>query len=219
MAAHLTRKDLAGRECTVLNRGRWGNADVYLFGRGEQKWVVKDFTPCPPLIRESWGRLLVRREYGALCRLQGINGIPEALGMIDARAFCYEYIPGRNLRKLPSEKLDAGFFHALEALINQMHQRSVVHLDLRNRRNILMTETGSPALLDFQSSLNLKHVPQRFHRLLKEIDISGVYKIWARKQPESMDAQRRDRLAAMNRKRGLWVLRGYPLGLRRPPRQ
>ena len=219
MAERLTRKDLADSRFMILNRGRWGNADVYLFERGGQKYVVKDFAPCPPLIRETWGRLLVRREYGALSRLQGISGIPEALGLIDARAFCYEYIPGRNMRKLSSEKLDAGFFYALEALVDRMHQRNVVHLDLRNRRNILMTEDGAPAILDFQSSLNLKHMPRGLHTLLKEIDISGVYKLWRKKQPETMDAQRRARLSAMNRKRGLWVLRGYPPGLRKPPRQ
>lgn len=219
MTERLTRKDLADSRCTILNRGRWGNADVYLFDRGDQKWVVKDFVPCPALIRETWGRLLVLREYGALSRLQGISGIPEVLCMIDARAFCYEYIPGMNLRKLPSEKLDAGFFYALETLVGRMHQRNVVHLDLRNRRNILMTEDGAPALLDFQSSLNLNHMPRGLHPLLKEIDISGVYKLWQKKQPETMDAQRRARLSAMNRKRGLWVLRGYPMGLRKPPRQ
>ena len=219
MRPRLTRKDLDPSRCRVLSRGRWANADLYLFHQGESTWVVKDFAPCPPLIRETWGRLLIRREFGALSRLHGICGIPNAISMIDARAFCYAYIPGRTLREVSSEEIAPGFFPALETLVERMHQRNVVHLDLRNRRNILITESGTPALLDFQSSLNLDRLPPGLHPFLKEIDISGVYKLWKRKSPESMDARRQARLAAMNRKRGLWVLRGYPLGLRKPPRQ
>jgi RIO-like serine/threonine protein kinase len=115
--------------------------------------------------------------------------------------------------------VDAGFFRRLETLVHAMHRRHIVHLDIRNRRNVLVSEKGGPGLLDFQSSLNLDHVPRRLHRFLKEIDISGVYKLWELNDPASMDAERKARLAAVNRKRGLWVFKGYPLGTRKAPRQ
>ncbi len=215
----LTREDLRRDGAMALKRGRWGNADLYLFSQPGETWVIKDFSPCPPLIRESWGRLLVRHECGALSRLSGIGGIPELICVLDAYAFCYGYIPGRILRGTPSSMVEPDFFYRLEALVNCMHQRNLVHLDLRNSRNVLITESGAPALLDFQSSVNLDHVPKPFRQFLKEIDISGVYKLWKSKKPESMDMQRKSRLAAMNRKRGLWMLRGYPLGTRKAPRK
>jgi hypothetical protein len=47
---------------------------------------------------------------------------------------------------------------------------------------------------------------------MKDIDISGVYKNWSRKKPESLDEKRRAHLEALNKKRVLWFLKGYPLG-------
>jgi len=93
-----------------------------------------------------------------------------------------------------------------------MHQRNMVHLDIRNQRNILVTDEGLPAVLDFQSSLNLENTPRALHKLLKDIDISGVYKNWFKKKPESLDNRRRAHLDALNKKRFLWFLKGYPLG-------
>ncbi len=215
MEKPLFRKDLTDSRVKVLHKGRWANADLYLCRGPDGIWVVKDFMPCAPMVRKTWGRLLVRREYGALCRLQGVDGIPASAFLIDAYALGYPYIPGRTLRETPPEDVDEYFFHRLEALVKKMHRHRLVHLDIRNRRNVLIREDGTPALLDFQSSLNLDRVPKCFHELLKEIDLSGVYKLWRLKKPDALDAVRTARLAAMNRRRFLWVLRGYPLGSRR----
>lgn len=199
----------------MLNKGRWANADLYLYRRPNRIWAVKDFIPCALLVRKTWGRMLIGREYRALRGLQGVDGLPEAVFLIDAYALCYPYIAGRTLRETPPDELDEHFFHRLEALVEKIHQRRMVHLDIRNRRNVIVREDGTPALLDFQSSLNLDRIPKRFHGFLKEIDLSGVYKLWRLKKPDAMDAVRKARLAAMNRRRFLWVLRGYPLGSRR----
>jgi serine/threonine protein kinase len=42
---------------------------------------------------------------------------------------------------------------ALEAALAEMHRRGVVHLDLRNRTNVLSDEAGRPVLIDFGSAL------------------------------------------------------------------
>ncbi len=210
-----SRKDLTGNRGEILSKGRWANADLYLYRRPHRTWVVKDFMPCALMVRKTWGQMLVRREYRALSRLQGIAGTPECVFLMDAYALCYSYIGGRTLRETPPDKLDEHFFYRLEALVENIHQRRMVHLDIRNRRNVLVREDGTPALLDFQSSLDLDRVPRCFHGLLKEIDLSGVYKLWRLKKPGAMDAARKARLAAMNRRRFLWILRGYPMGTRR----
>jgi hypothetical protein len=218
MKQPFTRQDLSSVRCSVLRKGRWANADLYLYQEKGIAWVVKDFLPCAPIVRKTWGRFLIRREFHALDRLHGITGIPQPPFILDPFALGYRYIPGRTLRETPSELIDASFFQRLEVLVGEMHQRNMVHLDIRNRRNVLITEQGRPALLDFQSSLNLDRVPRNLHDLLKEIDLSGVYKLWQLKTPETMDAARKERLMEFDKKRFLWVLKGYPLGTRKAPR-
>lgn len=210
-----TRQDLACSQYEVLSRGRLANADLFRIKKDGVYWVVKDFSQCLLPVRKILGPLMVRRECRSLVRLQGIKGIPESPFMLDRYALCYRFIPGRTLRFVEAWSLTSDFFHALEHLVLRMHEHNIVHLDVRNRRNILVTDAGRPALIDFQSSLHLIHVPKPLHRLLKDIDLSGVYKNWHMLRPDLLDEERRNHLSAMNRKRNYWIFKGYPLGLKR----
>ena len=214
MLKSLTRKDLASGAYHILAKGRWGNADLYQIQQGPKTWVVKDFSPCAPVVKKTWGRLMAKREFLALKRLKGISGIPAEPFLLDAYAVCYRFQPGTTLKETPPESISEDFFFQFEALVKQMHDHNMVHLDIRNHRNILVTDKGEPALLDFQSSLNLETLPKSLHKILKEIDISGVYKNWRKKKPASLDCIRRSQLQALNRIRFLWFLKGYPLGTR-----
>ncbi len=218
METPFSRKEFLSGEYKTLSRGRWANADLYLYRHGQIDWVIKDFSACPFLVRRTWGRLMVKREYAALSRLNGIPGIPGDPFLLDEDAVCYRYTPGKTLRKTPAEFISDSYFYRLEALVKMMHARHIVHLDIRNRGNILVGWNGEPVLLDFQSSLDLDRVPRFLHKLLKEIDLSGVYKSWQSKQPESLDSARTARLCAMEKKRFLWIFKGYPLGTRRDRR-
>lgn len=210
MKKPFTRKDLAPGRHEILCKGRWANADLYLFSQGRDRWVIKDFAPCPPFIRRTWGRLIARREYQAFMKLKGIPGIPSAAFMLDDYAVCYRYIAGRTLKETPPEAVSPDFFLKLENLVTRMHERHLVHLDIRNRRNILVTEAGEPSLLDFQTSLHLEHMPRFLGNLLKDVDLSGVYKNWNNTQPETLDAGRKARLITLNKKRSFWLFKGYP---------
>ncbi|MGM0451672.1 MAG: hypothetical protein ACQERN_00720 [Thermodesulfobacteriota bacterium] len=215
----LTRPLLEKTPHECVARGRWGNADLIRCRRDGQSWMIKDFSPCPSLVKRTWGRWMVEREFRALAHLQGIDGIPEAPFRLDRYAVGYRFIPGKTLKDSAPEDILPDFFHGLEALVLQMHARQMVHLDVRNRRNVLVTDAGCPALLDFQSSLALDHVPVVFHRLLKDIDLSGVYKNWIKIRPDLIDQSRKDRLERINRRRRFWLFKGYmlgPKGQRRP---
>lgn len=214
MIKPFTREDLANGAVTIISKGRWGNADLYQFECGGNLWVVKDFLPCPPMIRKTWGRLMAQREFKALRTLRGIDGIPADPFLLDRFAVCYRFVPGATLKDTPSEMIGDDFFYQLEELVQTMHQRNMVHLDVRNQRNILVTRDAKPVLLDFQSSLNLDNTPRLLHKLMKDIDISGVYKNWSKKKPDSLDDVRRAHLEALNKKRFLWFFKGYPLGTR-----
>ncbi len=209
MVVPFSRLEISSLPHRLLVRGKWGNADIILVEKNNIMWVVKDFGLRPPAIAKTWGRFLVRREYHAFCRLAGMDGIPSHPFLLDPNALGYRYIPGIPLREAKNKKIPAGFFPALEELVSRMHERGIVHLDARNMRNIILTNQGKPALIDFQSSVDLEKVPPGLHGLLKEIDLSGVYKVWARLQPCTLDDNRRKRLHELERIRKLWVFKGY----------
>ncbi|MCF8027356.1 MAG: hypothetical protein K9K81_03250 [Desulfobacteraceae bacterium] len=200
-----------GHQLELLSKGRWANADLFSFSAQGTKWVVKDFSGCPPLVSGTWGRWMIMREYRALVRLQGIDGIPEKPFLRDGQTLGYQYVNGTTLRHVRTEAIPSNFFPDLEHLVRRMHQRKMVHLDIRNRRNIMLRSDGKPALLDFQSSLDVRHMPPALGRMLKQIDLSGVYKIWYKLRPDLMDASRLARLQAIERRRFIWVFKGYPL--------
>ncbi len=204
------RTDIPRIQYRVLSKGRWANADLYLCRHEGIDWVVKDFKPCSPIVRYTWGWLMVRREFEALTKLQGITGVPRAPFMLDRFALCYRYIEGKTLGDTQAKDLGDDFFPKLEALVQQIHAMHMAHLDIRNRRNILVDTSGAPALLDFQNAVNLEKAPWFLRNLFKEIDLSGVYKNWNKYKPESLDPVRRERLEALNKKRAFWIFKGYP---------
>lgn len=199
----------------VLSRGRWANAVLFLHRQGDRLWVVKDFRPRNFLLRNIAGRLLVRREVHALQRLAGLAGVPAGVFRLDAYALAYHFVPGSTLSQTDLGARAAEFFLALERLMQQVHAvGGIVHLDVRNARNVLVSERGEPLLLDFQSHLSTRWMPQRMRRWAERFDLAGTYKHWARRSPETLDEGRARLLAQMNRWRRLWVLRGY-LGVRK----
>lgn len=212
MSMKITRRMLEELPVQILSRGRWGNADLICFTFEGKRYTIKDFSPCPGFVKRTWGRWMVLREYRAFIRLSGIRGIPEEPFLVDSYAVGYGFVPGKTLRSARADEIQAGFFHELEELVHKMHDRGIVHLDLRNRRNILINEHGSPVLLDFQSCIDLNFIPGSFHGLLKDIDLSGVYKNWFKLRPDLMDEVRMAHLRRLNRKRRFWILKGYPVG-------
>ena len=95
------------------------------------------------------------REWRALAALAGLPGVPRALVRLPG-AIVVSYLDGEPLahrRLLRSER--EAFFAALLARVEQMHARGVVHLDLRQRRNIVCGVDGQPGLLDFEAALVL----------------------------------------------------------------
>jgi len=215
MAQPFTRTDVSSGVAQVLSRGRWGNADIVRFEHHGDVWMIKDFSACPAVVKYTWGQWMAARECRVLERLQGIPGIPQQPFMLDRFAFCYRFIPGTNLKfARKRQTIGPDFFLTLESIVQSMHERNIVHLDIRYMRNILVTDDSKPAILDFQSSLFLENVPKFLHGFLKNIDISGVYKCWRKVSPTTIDDERLRMLKNMERVRGLWIFKGYPMGTR-----
>jgi len=137
----------------VLNRGGWSNPDVLLVRYKGRPLVVKDFAPRRHFVRRWLGPWLCARELRAWRALDGHPAVPRLVGPIDRLAFAVEYRPGETLFSGRLKPLPEGFLAQLDAAVAEMHRRGVVHLDLRNRTNVLRDAGGRPVLIDFGSAL------------------------------------------------------------------
>jgi RIO-like serine/threonine protein kinase len=216
MLTHIapTRDLLEATPPHYLARGRLANADVRLVECDGRRWVVKDFRVCPGWVRHTVGRWFIRRELRALVRLQGIPGIAENPVRVDTFALAYLFVEGRALNEFPTGQPSVDFFLALESAVKNMHARGIAHLDLRNRGNILVDSAQRPVLIDFQSYVPLPRWIPPLARYMEKIDLSGVYKAWARSLPGTLDETRQRLLDSVNSRRKWWVLKGY-LGMGR----
>jgi RIO-like serine/threonine protein kinase len=193
-----------------MREGRWANARVSRVQIGGDDWVVKDFASRGFWARNTIGRFLLGRELRALCRLQGIDGVPADAFRVDGHAIAARFIPGARMDRAQEERLTGSYFRALEDLLRQVHARGIVHLDTRGAGNVLITPEAGPALIDFQSSLDTGWMPAGLRRLLEDLDLSGAYKRWLKHDPASLDDERRALYERITeRRRRLWPLRGY----------
>lgn len=204
-----TRADLGHATPRILNKGRWANATVFIHEHAGLPWVVKDFNACPFLYRETLGRFMVSRELSALERLRGLAGVPARAFRIDAYALAYRFVPGIEMADAGPDRATPEFFRALEAIVLAMHRRSIAHLDLRYGGNILVSDTGEPLLVDFQSHVKLGGLPGYLRRMLESVDLAGVYKHWSHRHPDSLGAERLAFLGRANTWRKFWVFKGY----------
>jgi hypothetical protein len=185
--AALRRENLARATLATLNRGNRRNPDVLLVELGERRVVVKDFAPRGALVRATIGRWLTAREIRAYQALTDHPAVPRFLGRIDSLAFVVAYRPGRRLSRKIVGTLRPGFLDDLEQAVRGMHERGVVHLDLRHRSNVLVDGEGRPILIDFASAVCLRPAGLLARLLLPclaRVDRSAVakWRAWLERQ-------------------------------------
>jgi serine/threonine protein kinase len=116
-----------------------------------------------------------------------------------------EFIPGRSI--LRGEPLPSSFLPELEKVLREVHGRGVVHLDLRHKGNILVTEKGEPFLIDFNSSFAFKEKGFLRHflfPLLRWVDYGGLLKLKKRISPSLMTPEEMAFLKRFDRLRRFW---------------
>lgn len=168
--------------------------------------MVKDVRRRNIFLRWTLGFWLIHKEWKIYSRLKGLKGIPQPAERIDRFAFAMEYIPGKPI--LRGESLPSSFFPALDKVLREVHGRGVVHMDLRHKGNILISEEGEPYLIDFNSSFSFEEGGW-FHRFLfpwlRWVDYGGLLKLKERASPSSMTHEETDFLKRFNRLRKLWI--------------
>lgn len=194
---------------SLLNEGRFANATVFRYKDEKLDLTIKDFSGSPWFIKDIFGKLSMKVEGRALKKLTDNSSVAKKSEFLSPYTLSFSFIEGNSLKgckKIPRE-----FFLTLENNVEKMHKKDIVHLDLRNLGNIIMGKDGYPYMIDFQSSVSVKHFPKALKDILKKVDITGVYKCWERCGAVPLDERRKKELEDFKKIRKFWILKGYPL--------
>ncbi len=94
----------------------------------------------------------LRREYRAYQRLDGIEGFARCYGLFKGRYLALEYLHAQPLKQTKPTNRDR-FFQRLLEMIENMHRRGVAHGDLKSRHNVMVSNDGSPAIIDLGTAV------------------------------------------------------------------
>jgi predicted Ser/Thr protein kinase len=135
---------------TLLSSGYQGT--VYLLEENGRRYVVK--RPSGTLLSGWARRAMLRREYAAYRRLEGIPGVPACFGLGPDGELKLEFVDGESLRHagyaLPDK---TAFFARFFELVQAIHAAGVAHADMKRKDNILVDDAGQPWLIDFGSAV------------------------------------------------------------------
>ncbi len=182
----LTRPRLE-RTARETLRSRGWNASLWTATFDGREVIVKDVRSSRWLYRYTVGRLLLAHEGAIYQRLSGCGFVPRILGWLDVDAFVLERVPATNLGEHLPPLLRPEFYDRLRACVARLHAEGIVHLDLRSRRNILVTADGQPMLIDFASAVYIGRswISRRLLvPLVACIDRSAILKFRHRDFPE-----------------------------------
>jgi hypothetical protein len=100
------------------------------------------------------GTWLANREAYLLQLLADLPGIPAYRGPVECggkrlrHAVAHVFVEGKPLGMW--DHVDDDFFARLQHMLQRMHDRGVVYVDLHKRENIIVAKDGGPRLIDFQ---------------------------------------------------------------------
>ncbi len=201
------REDLEKAYIGRLNKNILGKPDIRLVEIDGKRAVHKDIRDKASIIRYTLGSWLIEREYRIYTRLAGCAGVPRLFGRPDRWSILVEHVEGESLKRGDPRLRDPGFFRRLYRLVEEIHARGVVHLDLRHKGNIMITGDGEPYVIDFNSSFYFggNALGRRLMPWFKKIDSFGLLKLKQRVAPDLLTAHERTQLKRFGVMRRLWI--------------
>jgi RIO-like serine/threonine protein kinase len=194
--------DHANAQHTVLKQDLFGRI-VKLENPGATALIMRDLEPARPWLR--WlARHLARRETRALLQLTGLEGVPRVV-RAERNLTLRTWIAGRPMQI--AQPRDLSYFRAAMQLLRQLHRRGVVHNDLAKEPNWLVTDSGTPALVDFQLAMRRRR-RSRLFRALAHDDIRHLLKHKRSYLPERLTARERRILATPSIVSRVWMASG-----------
>jgi serine/threonine protein kinase len=161
----------------------WGHqGSVYKISVNGQTAVVKDISNKSLPYRLLFGRWVISRECKVYERLKGLPGVPKIFHKVDRDGFIFEYVDGAPLSSFAKDApIPTVFFDALAGLVEAIHNRGVVHSDLKHKKNILVSSDYQPYLVDFGASWiagpRWNFIKSWLYDQFYQVDLTAVSKI------------------------------------------
>jgi serine/threonine protein kinase len=177
----------------TLRHGAVYKARIHELQRDGKTLIAKDLGPMHPFFRVLFGRRVLRHEGNLLEHLAKSGVVPRLVERLGHDVIVLERIDAGHLRKKnklePPSRIDA-VLQRLAQAVDTMHRHGVAHLDLRNRRNILVTADDRVVLLDFESGRRIDRgiFGRMLRPLLIEVDRQAVLEWRHRLAPASLSA-------------------------------
>ena len=142
----------------VISRNKFAKADVLLARQGGDRFIIKDFGRRGFWERNLIGRIVIGRECRAYDALSGIDGLPSRYARLTPFCLAVEYLEGKDLGGVARSEIGPGVLIQFERIIDELHGRGWVHLDLQRRSNILLVN-GKVFVVDLASAFHPGGVP------------------------------------------------------------
>jgi hypothetical protein len=200
MIADLSYDEASSNIERTLVKGKSLKADVFITSVGGQRFVVKDFGKKGFVERNLVGRMVVGREIRAYRALAGIQGLPAEFKRLSPFSLAIEYLEGRDLGGIDRGEIGPGIIAQFEAVVEELHERGWVHLDLQRRSNILLVK-GRIFVIDLASAFHPGGVPvigRCLTGLIGFADRMSLIKMKSIYAPELMTARERKWLKVRN---------------------
>jgi hypothetical protein len=200
MKADLTYTEARLNIERVIVQGRSFKADVFISRADGQRFVVKDFGNKGFWERNIVGRVVIGRELRAYTALAGVDGLPSRYKRLTPFSLAIEYLEGRDLGGVERGEIGPGVLCQFEQIVEDLHERGWVHLDLQRRSNILLVN-GKVFVVDLASAFRPGGVPlvgRYLTGLLGLADRISLIKLKSIYAPELLTAKERKWLKLRN---------------------
>jgi RIO-like serine/threonine protein kinase len=198
-------QDLTYAEATadiekVLAPGGFAKARVFIARHHGRRFVIKDFGSKGFWERNLIGRMVISREFRAYRALAGIDGLLAAAKRLTPFSLAVEYLDGIDLGGLTRGEIGQDVIEQFERIVNDLHSRGWVHLDLQRRSNILLVN-GKVFVVDLASAFHPGGIPligrglTRFLGFFDRLSLIKLKNIYA---PDSLTEKERKWLKARN---------------------
>ena len=200
------------KECLfLLHEGKFANASVFRYRDNKLDLTIKDFSGSPWIIKKTLGKIFINIEGHSMIKLADNLSITNGISFLSPYTLAFNFIDGKALKEFNDNDISKDFFITLEKNVKEMHKKNIVHLDLRNLGNIIVNKEGYPYIIDFQSCISTRHLPKKLKKILRDSDLTGVYKCWQIKCNEPLDEEREKFFNEFQKIRKLWIFKGYPI--------
>jgi len=139
-------------EGTLLRRlpGRnLSKADLCVYERNGRTIALKDFGGRPFIVRQTLGRLFVRRECRAYAAAAGVPGLAPFLGRRGPFALATAWVDAEPLSTF--HRVDEAVFDRLDAILSGLHARGVAIAYLHHR-DVLVSQDGEVYVVDLAAA-------------------------------------------------------------------